>query len=196
MFRMKKIILVLAFFLPAAAAFSQTSVQPVQKLVPLDKSPMDMAYFPVDYPMLRAQGKMTEPALARVIYSRPQRDNRKIFGELVEYGQVWRMGANEATEVEFFRDVTIGGKKLPKGRYTLYSIPNEFEWTIIINKDTDSWGAFIYDMKKDVMRVNVPAQKTDQVADAFTISFVKSSTGASLVISWDNVIAALPIAMK
>src|SRR5579875_1407557 len=86
----------------------------------LDKSPMDMVYFPNNYPVLKIQGKATDPLIARIIYSRPQRNNRPIFGDLVKYGEVWRLGANEATEIEFFKDVNIGGKKVAKGRYTLY----------------------------------------------------------------------------
>jgi hypothetical protein len=67
-------------------------------------------------------------------------------------------GLMKATEIEFFKDATIGGKKVMKGRYTLYAIPDTSKWTIIINKDTDSWGAFIYDPKKDVLRTDVPVQ--------------------------------------
>ena len=81
------------------------------KLPPLDKSPMDMSYYPVNYPVLRIQpNKVTEPLVARVIYSRPSKSGRKVFGELVEDGKIWRLGANEATEIEFFRDVKVAGK--------------------------------------------------------------------------------------
>src|SRR2546428_189379 len=85
------------------------------KLTPVDKSPMDMSYYPNNYPVLKIQDKITEPLVARIIYSRPQKNGRTIFGELVEYGKVWRMGANEATEIEFYKNVKIGGKKIPKG---------------------------------------------------------------------------------
>src|ERR1700760_3620077 len=77
----------------------------------MDKSPMDMAYFPTDYPVLKIQDKAPGPLVARAIYSRPQKNGRKLFGELVEYGKVWRLGANEATELEFFQDVKIDNKK-------------------------------------------------------------------------------------
>lgn len=106
---------------------------------PLDKSPMDMSYFPGNYPLLKIQGKSTDLMTARIIYSRPQKSGRTIFGELVEYGKVWRMGANEATELDLYKHVRIGDKKIPKGRYTLYAIPYENKWTIIINKETDIW---------------------------------------------------------
>ena len=159
----------------------------------MDKSPMDMAYFPSDYPLLKTQNKATQPALARVIYSRPQRDNRVIFGELIEYNKVWRLGANEATEIEFYKDVTIAGKKVLKGRYTLYAIPTETKWTMILNKDTDTWGAFIYDEKKDVLRTDVNVQTLAAPVEAFSMSFTKTDKGANLIIAWENVSVSLPI---
>lgn len=184
----------------AISVNAQTSVSPINtvpvKTVPMDKSPMDMSYFPVDYPMAKTQSKTVQPPVARVVYSRPQRDNRKIFGELVEYNQVWRLGANESTELEFFRDVTINNKKIPKGRYTLYAIPTPDQWTIILNKDTDSWGAFIYDAKKDVCRITIPVQNLTTPVDALTINFVPAPQGTNLVMSWDTVSAVLPIGFK
>jgi len=172
------------------------STQLVSKLPALDKSPMDMAYFPVDYPTLKTQNKTAQAPLMRVIYSRPQRDNRVIFGELVEYGKVWRLGANEATEIEFFKDAIIGGKKILKGRYTLYAIPDTSKWTIIINKDTDSWGAFIYDPKKDVLRTDVPVQNLPSPVEPFSMTFSKTDKGAGLMIAWDSQSVSLPIEIK
>src|SRR4051794_13928524 len=84
---------------------SSTSMPTAVKIPQLDKSPMDMAYYPDNYPVLKIQDKATEPLVARVIYSRPQKDGRTIFGGLVEYGTVWRLGANEATEIELYKDV-------------------------------------------------------------------------------------------
>jgi hypothetical protein len=162
----------------------------------LDKSPMDMSYFPVDYPILKTQNKVAAPPVARVVYSRPQKDNRIIFGELVEYDKVWRLGANEATEIEFFKDVTIAGKKVPKGRYTLYAVPTESKWTIILNKDTDIWGAFVYDQKKDVLRTDVPVQTVATPVEAFSMNFNKTDKGMDLFIAWDNVSVTVPIAFK
>src|SRR5438045_1312074 len=99
-----------------------TNAQPPAPSSHLDSSPLDMAYYPVDYPVLKIQDKVTEPLVARVVYSRPQKKGRKLFGDLIGYGQVWRLGANEATEIEFFRDVKIDGKTVKKGRYTLYAL--------------------------------------------------------------------------
>ena len=84
----------------------------------------------------------------------------------MEYNKVWRMGANEATEIEFFKDVNFGGKPVAKGRYTLCAIPTENNWTIIINKETDTWGSFKYDEKKDLLRVTVPVEKEQQPVEA------------------------------
>jgi len=166
------------------------------KMLPLDKSPMDMAYFPDEYPVLKIKDKAKEPPVARVIYSRPQKADRVVFGDLVEYGKVWRLGANEATEIEFYKDVKIDGKRVPKGKYTLYAVVNSDQWTMILNKDTDTWGSFKYDEKKDLLRVNVPAQKVLEPVEAFTIYFDKTASGANLNIAWDTVMASLPIAMK
>ena len=160
---------------------------------PLDKSPMDMCYYPVNYPVLKIQDKITEPLVARVIYSRPQKSGRVIFGGLVKYGEVWRMGANEATEIEFFKHVRIGGKKISRGRYTLYAMVNETSWTLIINKETNTWGSFKYDPKKDVVRMELPVQKTDSVIESFSMLFEKAATGCSLLIAWDNIRVSMPV---
>jgi hypothetical protein len=111
----------------------------------------------------------------------------------VEYNKVWRLGANEATEIEFFKDVTIGGKKIAKGRYTIYAIPTETKWTIILNKDTDTWGAFVYDEKKDVLRTDVTVQVLPAVVDAFSMNFNKTDKGMELFIAWDMASVTLPI---
>ena len=166
------------------------------KVPALDKSPMDMSYFPTDYPILKTQNNATTPPVARIIYSRPQKDNRVVFGQLVEYGKVWRLGANEATEIEFFKDVTIAGKKVAKGRYTMYAIPTETKWTIILNKDMDTWGALVYDEKKDVLRTEVPVQPLNAVVDVFSMSFNKKDKGMDLFIAWDNASVSLPIIVK
>lgn len=179
----------LALVFISLAALSQTAT----KLPELDKSPMDMCYYPNNFPVQKIQGKVTDPLVARVIYSRPQKQGRKIFGELVEYGQVWRMGANEATEIEFYKDVKIGGKKILKGRYTMYAIANETNWTFIINKDTDIWGAFKYDSKKDVIRTDVPVQKSDEVVETLSMTFEKAEKGTNLIIVWEQVRVSLPV---
>lgn len=161
-------------------------------LPPVDKSPMDMSYYPANYPVQKINDKITEPLAARVIYSRPQKAGRTIFGGLVKYGEIWRMGANEATEIEFYKNVRFGGKKINKGRYTLYAIVNETSWTIIVNKETDTWGSFKYDSKKDVARNQVLVQKTDFVTESLAMAFEKSTAGFNLIIAWDNIRASIP----
>ena len=184
---MKSIItlLLLAFSLSIAA----------QKLPAVDKSVMDMSYYPAGYPVLKIQNKLTEPLVMRLIYSRPQLNGRNVFGELLKLGEIWRIGANEATEIEFFKDITINNKKVKKGRYTLYCIPYNNKWTLIINKDTDVWGAFKYDSTKDIVRMDVPTVKNDNT-ESLTIIFEKSFSGANMVMYWDDVKAVLPIIFK
>ncbi|HTL06810.1 MAG TPA: DUF2911 domain-containing protein [Chitinophagaceae bacterium] len=159
----------------------------------LDKSAMDMSYYPVNYPILRIQDKASEALVARLVYSRPLRNGRNVFGELLEYNKLWRLGANEATEIEFYKDVMVNNKVVPKGRYTLYAIPLEDKWTIIVNRETDIWGAFKYDSGKDVVRVEVPVQKQTEPLEAFTMFFEKAANGFSMVAAWDTSLIALPM---
>jgi hypothetical protein len=160
---------------------------------PLDKSPMDMSYYPVNFPVLKIQDKITEPLVARVIYSRPQKSGRTIFGGLVKNGEVWRVGANEATELEFFKTVHIDGKKVRSGRYTLYAIVGDATWTLIINKETNTWGSFKYDSKKDLLRIEVPVQKIEATVENLSMMFEKTTAGCNLNIAWDNSKVSLPI---
>lgn len=152
-----------------------------------------MSYYPSGYPVLKIQDKATEPLLARVIYSRPQKNGRVIFGDLLEYGKVWRLGANEATEIEFYQPVRIGGVRIKKGRYTLYCIPFAEKWTMIINRETDTWGSFKYDESKDVTRLDVPVLKQTESLESFVMTFEKTVTGAYLIMAWDTVRVNLPI---
>jgi hypothetical protein len=186
-YNMKYILGIALFTASFFSSFSQS------KFPPVDKSPMDMSYYPNGYPVLKIQDKATEPLVARVVYSRPQKNGRVIFGDLLEYGQVWRLGANEATEIEFFQAVKIGNTKVKKGRYTLYCIPYTDKWTIIVSRETDTWGSFKYDEAKDVVRVDVPVQKQADVLESFVMAFEKSANGANLNIGWDNIRVSLPV---
>ena len=186
---MRKLVACIALSLLCAGhSFAQD-----KKLPPLDPSPMDMAYYPAMYPyVVKVKG---EPGslVARVLYSRPQKKGRTIFGDLVEYNKVWRCGANEATEVEFFRPVTVGGKAIPKGRYTVYAIPAENKWTVILNKQTDIWGAYKYEQSMDVVRTEVPADNNAEETEAFTMAFEKATQGANMVMAWDKTKVSVPI---
>jgi hypothetical protein len=167
-----------------------------QKPTDLDKSPMDMSYWPSNFPMLKLSGKASGEPFARVIYGRPQKNGRTLFGEIVQYNTIWRLGANEATEIEFFVPVKIDGKLVPKGRYTLYSIPNESNWTLILNTDNFSWGNFSYNAKKDLLRVQVPVIKTMDTTEAFTLYFEETNLGAGLIVLWEQVKVMLPISFS
>lgn len=182
------------YFLAFAFLFTGSGMYAQSTLPPLDKSPMDMCYYPVNYPILKIQHKSDAPLIARVIYGRPQKNDRNIFGDLVPFDMVWRVGANEATEIEFYLDVKIDGKKLKKGRYTLYAIPSAGKWTLILNRETDTWGAFGYDAKKDVLRVDAPIKIRPDVIDVFTICFEGADKNkTSLLICWDNEEVHLPV---
>ena len=177
-----------------AFLFSLASV--AQSPLPaIDKSPMDISYYPIDYPVLKIKDQAKEPLAARVVYSRPKKEGRTIFGGLVEYGKVWRLGANEATEIEFYKQVYIGSKKIAKGRYTLYAIANETSWTFILNKETDTWGSFKYNAAKDVVRTNVPLQKTTETVESLAMTFEKNGNVVNLIVAWENIKAALPITL-
>lgn len=195
---MNKLLFLFSLFI-SSTLLAQTSTMETGSVaataikLPIDKSPMDMAYYPANYPILKIRDKAAEPLVARVIYSRPQKESRTIFGGLVEYGKVWRLGANEATEIEVFRDVKVKDKKLPKGRYSIFAIPTEKNWTIIFNKDTDVWGAFKYNEKQDVLRVDVPVENLKDTAEAFSINFSKMGGGAQMMFAWDTVMVNLPI---
>jgi hypothetical protein len=168
-------------------------------LLSIDKSPMDMSYFPDDYPKQKmATPNMPNP-VARVIYSRPQKNERIIFADsaitenvIQHYGQDWRLGANEATEIEFFKEVTINDKKITAGRYILYCIPYADKWKIIINQNLYSWGLHI-DKAKDIAEMDIPVIKNNLQIEYFTMLFQKSAYGCDLVMSWGDVKAVLPI---
>jgi hypothetical protein len=180
------------FLILLACISTSFFVNAQSKFPVVDKSPLDVAYFPTNYPVLKMQNKTTEQPIARVIYSRPQKNGRNIFGELVEYGRIWRCGANEATEIEFFTNVKLGGTKIKKGRYSVFCVPYSDKWTIIINKDLDNWGSFTYDIKKDVARLNVPVVQSTESLDAFTMIFEKTTTGFELDIAWDTIRLNVP----
>lgn len=122
-----------------------------------------------------------------VQYSRPSTKGRKIFGELVPYGLVWRTGANSATTLDFSTDVQIQGNKIPKGKYALYTIPGKSEWTVVISKNTDLWGAIGYSSEDDVVRFKVSSSKLKKDYETFEISFNNmTDNSADLSLKWEN----------
>ncbi|MEJ7912406.1 MAG: DUF2911 domain-containing protein, partial [Chitinophagaceae bacterium] len=131
---------------------ASVSAQPSQKIKPNprtnlvssatspDISPLDVIYFPVDFPVQKMSQNGSALPVARVIYSRPLKQGRKIFGSLIPYNDTWRLGANESTEIEFFKPVTIQKRRVAAGRYILYCVPEAAQWTLIFNTNIYSWG--------------------------------------------------------
>lgn len=169
---------------------AQQKVEP--KYVALDKSPLDVVYYPVN----TTKTKEAKKPVMRVLYSRPQKNGREIFGVLEQFGKVWRLGANESTELDVFSTINIDGKKLKPNRYSLFAIPEKDKWTIIVNKQIEKWGAFAYDQNQDILRVEVPVQKLSKTVEAFSITFVDTESGADLFMAWDNTQVAVPITFK
>jgi hypothetical protein len=126
-----------------------------------------------------------------VTYGRPAKKGRDIFGALVPYGKVWRAGADEATEITFKKDGSLGGQPVKAGTYTLFVIPNEKEWTIILNSQLKQWGAYEYDKHKDkdVLKVSAPAGKTAAPVENFTIKI----EGGQLLMEWDTTQVKVPV---
>jgi len=119
-------------------------------------------------------------------YSRPGVKGRAIWGALVPYDKVWRTGANEATTIQFSDDVTVNGEKLPKGTYSLHTIPSQNEWTIIFNKVADQWGSYSYDEKSDALRVKAKPEKAD-FREWLSYEFPQiSADQATIAIRWEN----------
>lgn len=131
----------------------------------------------------------------KIIYGQPYKRNRDIFGQLVPYDNVWRTGANEATELTTTHDILFAGEELEAGTYSLFTIPREDEpWTIILNEELGLWGDFDYQQEHDVLRVDVPAKQKESVAEAFTIQFTDVVDDSSdIILQWDQTEVTIPI---
>lgn len=184
---MKKLVFIALFAVLAIGARAQDV-----KFPGLDTSPADIVYYPLNV----AKAKDNSTPLIKVVYSRPAKKGREIFGVLEQFGKVWRVGANESTEIRFYKSATVGGKKIKAGTYSLFAIPNKDKWTIIINKQIDKWGAFTYDQTKDVVRADVNVKSLDKPLETLSITFTTQATGANLVIGWDLSTVELPITIK
>lgn len=124
----------------------------------------------------------------KITYSQPHKKGRAIFGALVPFDQVWRTGANEATEITITRDVFLNKQLVPAGSYTLFTIPQKDKWTIIINKDLGLWGSYNYNDKMDLLRFDVPTTSIEPptVFEPFTIQVEQRNNQADLNILWDR----------
>jgi hypothetical protein len=129
-------------------------------------------------------------------YGRPSMRGRKIVGDLVPFGQVWRTGADEATAFETPVNLTIGGTVIPAGKYTLYSLPSQSGWKLIINKATGQWGTE-YDESQDLVRIDMQVAKTASPVEQFTIAWSKKGADkADLVLEWENTRLTVPVVAK
>lgn len=165
------------------AIISTSCAQEGAQFSKLDQSPTDIT-------LLRLE--KDAPVTIKVIYGRPQKKGRAIFGTLVPYGQVWRTGANEATEITFYKDTNFGGNKVKAGTYVLHSIPGETEWTIILNKNLNVWGAYSYDQTADVLRFTVKPTTDIEELEAFSIAFDNGANKA-MVLGWDKTRVSIPL---
>ena len=172
---------VLAFILFAVTATS--CAQEGVKFAKLDPSPTDIT-------LLRLE--KDAPVAIKVVYGRPQKKGRAIFGTLVPYGQIWRTGANEATEITFYKDTNFGGNKLKAGTYVLHTIPGETEWTVILNKNLNVWGAYAYDQAADALRFTVKPTTDVEEIEAFSIAF-DNGVNKAMVLAWDKTRVSIPI---
>ncbi len=166
--------------------------------VTADQSPMDMIYLPADFPVKKMQLHTDESIVpvARISYSRPHKKGRKIFGtdstSLCSYGKLWRLGANEATEIILYRAVNIGGNNIGSGSYTMFCIPQADSWEIIFNSETNIWG-LNRNASRDLFKVSIPVMMQQPSLEDFTMLFTETKSGGALLMAWDNVKATLPV---
>jgi hypothetical protein len=164
----------LYFFLPALV-YAQETIPP---------KPSPLAVVSVRY----------KDCYLKITYSQPHKRGRKIFGGLVPYGQVWRTGANEATEVTLTQDILVNGTLLKAGTYSLFTIPDQSSWTIIFNSDLGLWGSYNYNPKTDVLRFQAtPKPLADIVYEPFTILIEAKNDKAEVRLLWDTLSVDFPL---
>lgn len=130
----------------------------------------------------------------KVVYGQPYRNGRDIFGDLVPYGEVWRTGANEATEITITETILMGTESVQAGTYSLFSIPGESEWTIILNSTLGQWGAFDYNPATDYKRITFPVRSMNDPVEAFSISFSDVNLNqTTMMLKWDTIEVDIPI---
>lgn len=149
-----------------------------QKFRGLDKSPMDVVAFP-----------KKGAKIMKIYYSRPQLKGRSLE-TLAPYGKVWRTGANESVSISFSQDVTFGGENVKAGAYSLFTIPGEKEWTIILSSDVDVWGAYSYNKSNDVVRVKAKVTNTEKSLEAFSMTI---DNKMNLHLGWDKTRVKIPM---
>jgi len=129
-------------------------------------------------------------------YSSPRMKGRKIYGDLVPYGEVWRTGANEATTFVTSSDIVVGGTNVPAGNYTIFTVPNADKWSLVISKGTGEWGTNYPGQDKDLARVDMKVSKLSSPVENFTISYQKSGNGCTMNLDWETTKASVDIKAK
>jgi hypothetical protein len=139
----------------------------------------------------KSTAEVAENDVVKVTYGAPSKRDREIFGKLVPFGEVWRTGANNGTEITFKKDVTFGGKAVKAGTYTLFTIPGQKEWKVLLNSELKQWGSYGYAKIKDknVAEVSVPATMTENTVEKFNIS----ATATGITIAWDKTAVSVAI---
>jgi hypothetical protein len=147
-------------------------------------------------PPASAECKFSDGKSIKVDYSSPRAKGRKIFGGVVPYGEVWRTGANEATTFVPNTNITIDGKDIPAGNYTMFTVPNQDKWTLIISKKTGEWGIPYPGEGDDLARLDMSVSKTSAPVENFTISFHEMGNGCHMYLDWENTRATVEIMEK
>ena len=145
-------------------------------------------------PAAQAPCKFSDGKTITVNYSSPRAKGRKVFGELVPYGEVWRTGANEATTFVTDANLTVGGKDVPAGNYTIFTVPNPDKWMLIINKKTGEWGIPYKYEADELGRVDMTVSQTMSGVEDFTIALDSNDRGCALSMSWEMTKASVQIA--
>jgi len=147
-------------------------------------------------PPAQAQCKFSDGKTITVDYSSPRMKGRKIFGDLVPYGQVWRTGANEATTFVTTGGLSASGRDIPAGNYTIFTVPEESKWTLIVNKKTGEWGIPYKYESDELVRVPMSVSKTSAPVENFTISFDQGGDSCTMKISWEQTEASVQFSQK
>ena len=165
-----------------------------------DASPMDIAAYPARsrfQNFLKPEEVEANQPKIRVVYSRPQMKERKIFGELLAYGEMWRVGANQTTTLSFYEDVTIGGTDLRAGTYGLFAKVNNGNWEFIVHRNTQSWGNANHDDGDNIVTIKANTEKTAETLEALSVTFdKKSESEVHILFGWENTMARLPVTFK
>jgi hypothetical protein len=147
-------------------------------------------------PPASAQCKFSDGKTINVDYSSPRAKGRKIFGGLVPYGEVWRTGANDATTFVSNADLSVEGKDVPAGSYTIFTVPEQSKWTLIISKHTGEWGIPYKYQSEELARVPMQASSTSAPVENFTINFVQNGNTCTMQLSWENTQASVSFSEK